>query len=64
MAASAQQRVRKRVVWMQLRPAKSREPASAMTVNESGLGSSADGKGEKGIDRSFEWAGTALHLGE
>ena len=33
-------------------------------VPESGLGSSADGKGEEGIDRSFERAGTPLHLGE
>ena len=43
---------------------KSREPTSAMAVNEPGLGSSADGKGEEGIDRSFERAGTPLHLGE
>jgi hypothetical protein len=28
------------------------------------LGSSADGEGEEGVDRSFERAGTALHLGE
>ena len=35
-----------------------------MAVNESGLGSSADGKGEEGIDRGFERAGTPLHLGE
>ena len=33
-------------------------------VPESGLGSSADGKGEEGIDRSFERTGTPLHLGE
>ena len=33
-------------------------------MNESGLGSSADGEGEEGIDRSFERAGTPLHLGE
>jgi hypothetical protein len=26
--------------------------------------SSAEGKGEEGIDRSFERAGTPLHLGE
>ena len=43
---------------------KSREPTSAMAVNESGLGSSADGESEEGIDRSFERAGTPLHLGE
>ena len=43
---------------------KCREPTSAMAVNEPGLGSSADGKGEEGIDRSFERAGTPLHLGE
>jgi len=30
----------------------------------SALGSSADGKSEEGIDRSFERAGTPLHLGE
>jgi len=35
-----------------------------MAVNEPGLGSSADGKGEKGIDRSLKRAGTPLHLGE
>ena len=40
------------------------EPTSAMAVNEPGLGSSADGKGEEGIDRSFERTGTPLHLGE
>ncbi len=28
------------------------------------LGSSADGKGEKGIDRSFERTGTPMYLGE
>ena len=43
---------------------KSSEPTSAMAVNEPGLGSSADGEGEEGIDRSFERAGTPLHLGE
>ena len=43
---------------------KSREPTSAMAVNEPGLGSSADGKGEEGIDGSFERTGTPLHLGE
>ncbi len=41
-----------------------REPTSAMTVNEPVLGSSADGKGEEGIDRSFERTGTPLHLSE
>ena len=41
-----------------------REPTSAMVVNEPGLGSSADGKGKKGIDGSLERTGTPLHLGE
>jgi hypothetical protein len=40
------------------------EPSSAMVVNEPGLGSSADGQGEEGIDRSFERAATPVHLGE
>ncbi len=40
------------------------EPSSAMAVNEAGLGSSADGKGEEGIDRSFERAGIPKYLGE
>jgi hypothetical protein len=31
---------------------------------EPDLGSSADRKGEEGIDRSFEWAGTPMYLGE
>src|ERR1700739_906576 len=35
-----------------------------MTVNEPGLGSSADGEREKGIDRSFERTGTPMYLGE
>ena len=35
-----------------------------MAVNEPGLGSSADGESEKGIDRSFERTGTPLDLGE
>ena len=35
-----------------------------MAVNEPGLGSSADGKGEKGIDGSLERKGTLLYLGE
>ena len=43
---------------------KSREPTSAMAVNEPGLGSSADGKGEEGIDRSFDRAGTPKYLTE
>jgi hypothetical protein len=43
---------------------KSREPTSAMAVSEPGLASSADGKGEKGIDRSFERTGTLMHLGQ
>ena len=38
--------------------------ATRMAANEPGLGSFADGKGEKGIDRSLERAGTPLHLGE
>jgi hypothetical protein len=42
----------------------SRGAASAMTVSEPGLGSSADGEGEKGVDRGFERTGTPLHLGE
>jgi hypothetical protein len=44
--------------------AKCREPTSAMALNESGLGSSADGKGEEGIDGSLERTGTLLYLGE
>jgi len=43
---------------------KSREPTSAMAVYEPGLGSSADGKGEEGIDRSFERTATPMYLGE
>jgi hypothetical protein len=35
-----------------------------MAVNEPGLGSSADGKGEEGVDRSFERTGTPVYLGE
>ena len=35
-----------------------------MAVNEPGLGSSADGQGEKGINGSLEREGTPLHLGE
>src|ERR1700740_534916 len=42
----------------------SREPTSAMAVNEPGLGSSADGKGEEGVDRSFERTATPVYLGE
>jgi hypothetical protein len=53
-----------RIVLTQLLLSKSREPTSAVAVNESGLGSSADGKGEEGIHRSFERAGAPLHLGE
>ncbi len=41
-----------------------REPTSAMAVNEPGLGSSADGKGEDGIDRSFDRTGSPKYLGE
>jgi hypothetical protein len=37
---------------------------SAMAVNELGFSLSADGKGEEGIDRSFEWTGIPTHLGE
>ena len=43
---------------------KSGEPTSAMGVNEPGLGSFGDGKGEKGIDGSLERTGTLLYLGE
>src|SRR6185437_3256073 len=43
---------------------KCREPASATAVNEPGSGSSADGKVEEGIDRSFERAGAPLRMGE
>jgi hypothetical protein len=43
---------------------KSPEPTSAMAVNEPGLGSSAEDKGEEGIDRSFERTATPLYLGE
>ncbi len=35
-----------------------------MGVNEPGLGSFADGKGQKGIDGSLERTGTLLYLGE
>jgi hypothetical protein len=35
-----------------------------MAVNELGSGSFADGKGEEGINRSFERTGTPMHLGE
>jgi hypothetical protein len=35
-----------------------------MVVNEPGLGSSADGKGEEGIDRSFERTRIPKYLGE
>ncbi len=41
-----------------------REPTSAMAVNEPGLDSSADGKSEEGIDRSFERTATPIDLGE
>jgi hypothetical protein len=37
---------------------------STLALDEPGLGSAADGKGEKGIDRSFERAGTLMYLGE
>src|SRR6185312_4537081 len=39
-------------------------PPAAPAVNGSGLGSSADGEREEGIDRSFERAATSLRLGE
>ena len=39
-------------------------PTAAMTVNEPGLGSSADRKGEKGIDRGLERTCTLMHLGK
>ena len=58
------QRVRKCIVWIHVHHPKSREPTSAMAVNDPGLGSSADGKGEEGIDRSFERTGTPMYLGE
>ena len=35
-----------------------------MAVNEPGLGSSADGKGEEGLDRGFERTATPMYLGE
>jgi hypothetical protein len=44
--------------------AKGREPTSAMALNEPGLDSSADGKREEGIDRSFDRAGTPKYLTE
>lgn len=50
--------------WDARASSKSCEPTSAMAVNESGLGSSADGKGEEGIDRSFDRAAAPVHLGE
>lgn len=34
------------------------------SVNEHGPGSAADGKGEEGIDRSFDRAGTPAYLTE
>ena len=37
---------------------------SAMAVNQPGLGSAADGKGEQGIDRGFERTRTPTNLGE
>ena len=40
------------------------KPTSAFAANEPGLGSSADGKGQNGIDCSLERAGTPLHLSE
>jgi hypothetical protein len=51
-------------VLTQLLLSKSREPTSAMAVNEYGAGSSADRKGEDGIHRSFERTGAPMHLGE
>jgi len=57
------QRVRKRIVWMRA-SSKSRDPTSARAVNEPGLGSLADGKGQEGIDRSFERTATPIDLGE
>ena len=58
------QRVCKRIVRMHVHHPRAREPTSAMAVNEPGLGSFADGKGEKGIDGSLERTGTLLYLGE
>jgi hypothetical protein len=46
------------------RAPKSREPTSAMAVNDPGFGSFADGKGDERIDCSLERTGTPLHLGE
>ena len=43
---------------------KCRELTSAMVVNGPGLGSSSDGEGEEGIDRSLERTASLLHLGE
>ena len=78
-AGRAQRLIRERGNWLAWSPerqrarkhragaresSKSREPTSAMAVNESGLGSSADGKGEEGIDRSFDRTGIPVHLGE
>jgi len=42
----------------------SSKKTTTMAVNEPDLGSSAGGKGEKGIDRSFERTGTPMYLGE
>ena len=47
-----------------LASSKSREPTSAMALNEPGLGSPADGQGEEGIDCSFDRAGTPKYLTE
>ena len=40
------------------------ENETPTTVNEPGLASSADGKREEGIDRSFERTGTPMYLGQ
>ena len=53
-----------RIVRMHVRHPRAVSRPSAVAVNESGLGSSADGKGEEGIDRSFERTGAPMHLGE
>ena len=53
-----------RIVRMHVRHPRAVSRPSAVAVNESGLGSSADGKGEKGIDGSLERTGTLLYLGE
>jgi hypothetical protein len=67
MRSAAVSTIRRRVaraVAASGRPLMASAPAPAIAVNEPGSGSSADGKGEKGIDRSFERTGTPMYLGE